>query len=111
MCAYNNVTTFSGKNCFARANNLHIDALRLTERFTLVITEAIHTKVLRSEDPKTHPTKEALDAVYRRPEPNVQLIKYRADYDACSAPCSSTIRTAALAPQGDVDSVVPWAPS
>ena len=71
------VTEFNGKNWFDRAGNYHSEALRLTERFTPITKDAIHYEVT-IEDPKvfTRPWKISMP-LYRRLEPNAQLIEYR----------------------------------
>jgi hypothetical protein len=71
------VTNFNGKNWFDRAGNFHSDALHLVERFTLMTPDAIHYEVT-IEDPKvfTRPWKISMP-IYRRMEPNMQLMEYR----------------------------------
>ena len=71
------VTEFNGKNWFDRAGNYHSEALRLTERFTPISKDAIHYEVT-IEDPNvfTRPWKISMP-LYRRLEPNAQLIEYR----------------------------------
>jgi hypothetical protein len=71
------VTDFDGKNWFDRAGNFHSDELHLTERFTPITKDAINYEVT-VEDPKTftRPWKISMP-LYRRLEPNAQLIEYR----------------------------------
>jgi hypothetical protein len=71
------VTEFNGKNWFDRAGNFHSESLRLTERFTPISKDAIHYEVT-IEDPNifTRPWKISMP-LYRRLEPNAQLIEYR----------------------------------
>jgi hypothetical protein len=71
------VTDFNGKNWFDRAGNYHSEALHLTERFTPISKDAIHYEVT-IEDPNvfTRPWKIAMP-LYRRLEPNAQLLEYR----------------------------------
>jgi hypothetical protein len=71
------VTNFNGKNWFDRAGNFHSDALHLVERFTPIAADAIRYEVT-IEDPKvfTRPWRIAMP-LYRRLEPNIQLIEYR----------------------------------
>ena len=71
------VTEFNGRNWFDRAGNFHSDALHLVERFTPITKDAIHYEVT-IEDPKTftRPWKISMP-LYRRLEPNAQLIEYR----------------------------------
>ena len=71
------VTEFNGKNWFDRAGNYHSDALHLTERFTPITKDAIHYEVT-IEDPNvfTRPWKISMP-LYRRLEPNAQLLEYR----------------------------------
>ena len=71
------VNNFNGKNWFDRAGNFHSEDLRLTERFTPITPDAIRYEVT-IEDPKTfsRPWKISMP-LYRRLEPNAQLIEYR----------------------------------
>ena len=71
------VAHFNGKNWFDRAGNFHSDAARLTERYTPITVDAIRYEVT-IEDPKTftRPWKITMP-LYRRLEPNMQLIEYR----------------------------------
>jgi hypothetical protein len=71
------VTHFNGKNWFDRAGNFHSDALHLVERFTPITPDAINYEVT-IEDPKTftRPWRIAMP-LYRRLEPNAQLMEYR----------------------------------
>jgi hypothetical protein len=72
-----NSNSFHGKNWLDRAGNFHSDALRLTERFTLMSSDAIRYEVT-IEDPQTftRPWKISMP-LYRRLEPNKQLLEYR----------------------------------
>jgi len=71
------VTDFNGKNWFDRAGNYHSEALHLTERFTPISKDAIRYDVT-IEDPNvfTRPWKISMP-LYRRLEPNAQLLEYR----------------------------------
>ena len=71
------VTNFNGKNWFDRAGNFHSDALHLVERFTLMTPDVIRYEVT-IEDPKvfTRPWRISMP-IYRRMEPNMQLMEYR----------------------------------
>ena len=71
------VTDFNGKNWFDRAGNFHSEALRLEERFTLISPDAIHYEVTIT-DPNvfTRPWRISMP-LYRRLEPNMQLLEYR----------------------------------
>ena len=71
------VTNFNDRTWFDRAGNFHSDALHLTERFTSLSPEVIRYEVT-IEDPKTftRPWRIAMP-IYRRMEPNMQLIEYR----------------------------------
>ena len=71
------VTEFNGRNWFDRAGNYHSEALHLTERFTPITRDAIHYEVT-IEDPNvfTRPWKISMP-LYRRLEPNAQLLEYR----------------------------------
>ena len=70
------VTGFNGKNWFDRAGNFHSASLRLVERFTPISPDAIRYEAT-IEDPEvfTRPWRIAMP-LYRRLEPNVQLIEY-----------------------------------
>jgi hypothetical protein len=71
------VSHFNGRNWFDRAGNFHSDALHLVERFTLQTPDVIRYEVT-IDDPKTftRPWKISMP-IYRRMEPNVQLLEYR----------------------------------
>jgi hypothetical protein len=71
------VTDFNDKTWFDRAGNFHSDALHLVERFRLQTPDVIQYEVT-IEDPKvfTRPWRIAMP-LYRRMEPNMQLIEYR----------------------------------
>jgi hypothetical protein len=71
------VTNFNDKTWFDRAVNFHSDALHLVERFTPITPDALRYEVT-IEDPKVfaRPWKIAMP-LYRRLEPNIQLIEYR----------------------------------
>ena len=70
------VTTFNGKNWFDRAGNFHSDALHLVERFTPITPDAIRYEVT-IEDPKVFTrTWRIAMPLYRRLEPNIQLLEY-----------------------------------
>ena len=70
------VTGFNGKNWFDRAGNFHSASLHLVERFTLISPDAIRYEAT-IEDPEvfTRPWRIAMP-LYRRLEPNIQLIEY-----------------------------------
>jgi len=70
------VTNFNDRAWFDRAGNYHSNALKLTERFTLKSPDVIWYEVT-IEDPNvfTRPWKISFP-VYRRLEPNVQLIEF-----------------------------------
>ena len=71
------VTDFNGKNWFDRAGNFHSTALHLVERFTPISPDAIQYEVT-IEDPNvfTRPWTISMP-LYRRLEPNMQLLEYR----------------------------------
>jgi len=71
------VTNFNGKNWFDRAGNFHSDAMHLVERFTLMTPDVIHYEAT-IEDPNvfTRPWRISMP-LYRRMEPNMQLMEYR----------------------------------
>ncbi len=71
------VTDFNGKTWFDRAGNFHSEALRLVERFTPIGRDAIRYEVT-IDDPKTFTRSwQIAMPLYRRLEPNMQLIEYR----------------------------------
>ena len=71
------VTDFNGKTWFDRAGNFSSDALHVTERFSLMTPDVIRYDVT-IDDPKTftRPWRITMP-LYRRMEPNMQLIEYR----------------------------------
>jgi hypothetical protein len=71
------VGNFNDKTWFDRAGNFHSDALHLVERFTLATPDVIQYEVT-IEDPKvfTRPWRISMP-IYRRMEPNIQLLEYR----------------------------------
>ena len=71
------VNRFNGKNWFDRAGNHHSEALVLEERFTPITPDAIHYEVTIT-DPNvfTEPWTISMP-LYRRLEPNAQLLEYR----------------------------------
>jgi hypothetical protein len=70
------VRNFNGKNWFDRAGNFHSTSLHLVERFTPITPDAINYEVT-IEDPEVfaRPWRIAMP-LYRRLEPNAQLIDY-----------------------------------
>jgi hypothetical protein len=71
------VSHFNGKNWFDRAGNFHSDALHLVERFTLLTPDVIRYDVT-IEDPKVFTRSWQISMpIYRRMEPNIQLLEYR----------------------------------
>jgi hypothetical protein len=71
------VSSFNDKTWFDRAGNFHSEALHLTERFRLMTPDVIQYEVT-IEDPKvfTRPWRIAMP-LYRRMEPDIQLLEYR----------------------------------
>jgi hypothetical protein len=71
------VDHFNDRTWFDRAGNFHSDALKLTERYTPQSADVIRYEVT-IEDPKvfTRPWRIAMP-LYRRAEPNAQLIEFR----------------------------------
>jgi hypothetical protein len=68
---------FNGKSWFDRAGNFHSDALKLVERFTPISPDAIRYEVT-IEDPQTFTRQWKISMpLYRRLEPNMQLMEYR----------------------------------
>jgi hypothetical protein len=71
------VTDFNGKNWLDRAGNFHSDKLHLVERYTLQTPDVIHYEVtIEDPDVFTRPWKISMP-IYRRMEPNMQLMEYR----------------------------------
>jgi len=71
------VTEFNGKNWFDRAGNYHGEALHVTERFTPISKDAIqYEATMEDPDVFTRPWKISMP-LYRRLEPNAQLVEYR----------------------------------
>jgi hypothetical protein len=70
-------THFNDKTWFDRAGNFHSDAMTLVERFTAITPDAIHYEATIT-DPKvfTRPWTMSMP-LYRRLEPNAQLLNYR----------------------------------
>jgi hypothetical protein len=71
------VTHFNDRAWFDRAGNYHSDALKLTERYTMMSPDVIWYEVT-IEDPNvfTRPWQIAMP-LYRRAEPNMQLLEFR----------------------------------
>jgi hypothetical protein len=71
------VSNFNDRSWFDRAGDFHSDALHLTERFTSMTPDIIQYDVT-IEDPNvfTRPWRIAMP-LYRRVEPNMQLIEFR----------------------------------
>jgi len=71
------VTNFNDRTWFDRAGNYHSAALHLTERYTMKSPDVIWYEVT-IEDPEvfTKPWKIAMP-LYRRAEPNIQLLEFR----------------------------------
>ena len=71
------VTDFNDKTWFDRAGNHHSDGLKVVERFTLMTPDVIRYDVT-IEDPATFTRSWQISMpLYRRMEPNMQLIEYR----------------------------------
>ncbi|MBI2185785.1 MAG: hypothetical protein HYU37_01535 [Acidobacteria bacterium] len=71
------VTDFNGRTWFDRAGNFHSDALHVVERFTPMTPEVFRYEAT-IDDPQTftRPWKISMP-IYRRLEPDLQLIEYR----------------------------------
>jgi hypothetical protein len=71
------VSQFNDRSWLSRAGDFHSDALHLVERFSLMTPDIIWYDVT-IEDPKvyTRPWRIAMP-LYRRAEPNMQLIEFR----------------------------------
>jgi hypothetical protein len=72
-----NVNSFNDKTWFDRAGNFHSDALKVTERFSLLTPDVIWYEAT-IEDPNvfTRAWRVAMP-LYRRMEPNIQLLEYQ----------------------------------
>jgi hypothetical protein len=72
-----NVNSFNDKTWFDRAGNYHSDALKVTERFSLLTPDVIWYEAT-IDDPNvfTKPWRIAMP-LYRRMEPNIQLLDYQ----------------------------------
>jgi hypothetical protein len=68
---------FNDRTWFDRAGNFHSEALHVVERFSLITPDVIRYEAT-IEDPKTfaRPWQIAMP-LYRRMEPNIQLLEYR----------------------------------
>jgi hypothetical protein len=70
------VTHFNNRTWFDRAGNFHSEELKLVERFTPMTPDALNYEVT-IEDPKTFTRPWTISMpLYRRLEPNAQLIEY-----------------------------------
>ena len=70
-------TKFNGRNWLDRAGNYNSDKLKLTEKFTLQTPDVIKYEVtIDDPDVYTKPWKISMP-LYRRMEPNAQLLDYR----------------------------------
>jgi hypothetical protein len=70
------VNGFNGRNWFDRAGNFHSAAMKLVERYTAISPDAIRYEVT-IEDPETFTRSWKISMpLYRRLEPNSQLIEY-----------------------------------
>ena len=71
------VSSFTAQTWFDRAGNFHSDALHVVERYTPISRDAFRYEAT-IEDPKvfTRPWKISMP-IYRRLEPNVQLMEFR----------------------------------
>jgi hypothetical protein len=68
---------FNGRNWLDRAGNYHSDKLKLTEKYTLQTPDVIKYEVtIEDPDVYTQPWKISMP-IYRRMEPNAQLLDYR----------------------------------
>jgi hypothetical protein len=71
------VTDFNDKTWFDRAGNFHSEVMKLTERFTLRSPDVMWYEVtIEDANVFTQPWRIAMP-LYRRAEPNMQLIEYR----------------------------------
>nr|AAP58583.1 hypothetical protein [uncultured Acidobacteriota bacterium] len=70
------VNSFNGRNWFDRAGNFHSASLKLVERFTPITPDAIRYEVT-VDDPETFTRQWKISMpLYRRLEPNAQLLEY-----------------------------------
>ena len=95
------VTNFRDNGWFDRAGNHHTAALRLEERFTLIAPNVINYEVT-IEDPNTftRPWQIAMP-LYRRMEPNMQLLEFRCQEFAEEFMYGHTAQGAAGYPLGE----------
>ena len=71
------VNDFNGKSWFDRAGNFSSDELQVIERYSLMTPDVIRYDVT-IQDPKTFTRPwQIVMPLYRRMEPNIQLIEYR----------------------------------
>jgi hypothetical protein len=72
-----NVSSFNDKTWFSRAGDFHSDALKVTERMTLMTPDVIWYEAA-IDDPNTFTrTWRIAMPLYRRMEPNIQLLEYQ----------------------------------
>jgi hypothetical protein len=71
------VSAFNDKTWFSRAGDFHSDALRVTERFSLMTPDVIwYEATIDDANVFTRPWRIAMP-LYRRMEPNIQLLEYQ----------------------------------
>ena len=71
------VTNFNDRSWFDHAGNFHSDALHVVERYTMMSPDIIWYEVaIEDANVFTRPWKIAMP-LYRRVEPNIQLLEYR----------------------------------
>jgi hypothetical protein len=71
------VNSFNDKSWFSRAGDFHSDALKVTERFSLLTPDVIWYEAT-IDDPKTFTRAWRIAMpLYRRMEPNIQLLEYQ----------------------------------
>jgi hypothetical protein len=72
-----NVNSFNDKTWLSRAGDFHSDALKVTERFTLMTPDAIWYEATIDDPNVFTRTWRIAMPLYRRLEPNIQLLEYQ----------------------------------
>ena len=71
------VSSFNDKTWFSRAGDFHSDALRVTERFSLLTPDVIWYEAAIDDPNVFTRTWRIAMPLYRRMEPNIQLLEYQ----------------------------------
>ncbi len=72
-----NVNSFNDKTWFSRAGDFHSDALKVTERFSLMTPDVIWYEATIDDPNVFTRTWRIAMPLYRRMEPNIQLLEYQ----------------------------------